>query len=136
MAKPIDGLHAEQIVAHQKLDRQLRRRFRQIKHTIAPKDLKGCGGTVLWEAGGNGTVEIEWDPFQYDLLWLTIHEALHPPLIGPLSLVGDLEEGGVVGITDAHCKYVRHNARRRAWWRKAIKERMTTEGFRRWLMDQ
>lgn len=130
----IDGLHPEQVEAHAKLDRMLRKRVRSIRHIVTPQDLNGeLGGLVQWERDGGGVVLITWDPFQYDLLWLTIHEMLHPPLEVPLQPIGGLEEGGVVGITDAHCKYIRKKKARVRWWRRAIKERMTLESFRRWL---
>lgn len=123
----------QQRKAHERLERRLRARLRGVKHVAAPGIIKGYGGGADYT---DDRVDITWDPLQYDALSLMVHEALHPLMEESLKAVGDLEESAIEGIAFCHVKYIRESKSRRLWWSRAIKARLSVEGFRRWLKEQ
>lgn len=127
-------LEPEQRKAHEKLERLLRRRLREQRHTIEVGGIPGFGGGCEYEASGEGVIRIIWDPLQWDLLSLVLHEMLHPTKDDTLEpLLGGLSESAIEGMGTIHVQYVRETHARRAWWSREIRRRVVGESFRRWL---
>lgn len=116
------------------LERTLRKRM--IARTkIVAADVRGAGGYVAYQEGGEdtGPITIAWDPMQYDVLGLVIHELCHPKLDRKMSVLGGQGEAAIEGIAETHAGYIRLSPARYAWWRAEIKKRLCRKSLRAWL---
>ena len=115
------------------LERALRKRLRTSVR-IKVVDLGHEGGKIEYEGVKHERpATIYWDPCQYDLVELVIHELCHPWLEEELQPLGAMEEQAIEGIAAAHTKYVRESSQRNCWWRREIKKRLDRRSLRRWL---
>jgi len=114
------------------LERSLRKRLCAQTRIVA-EDVRGFGGYAEYRQDEpNGALKIAWDPFQYDLLGLVIHELCHPRLDGRLEMMGGQAEPAIEGIAENHAGYIRSSKARYAWWRREIKRRLDPRSLKVW----